>query len=111
MSHFAKIKYDGSVIKVIAAEPSTIHNGIMGNPHEYVQTSYNHKFRNKFAAVGDTYDRALDMFLSPKPYPSWILETYIENDIPRAVWKAPIDKPDDNTEFIWNETIQNWEKV
>lgn len=86
MSHFAKIKYDGTVIKVIAVEPATIHNGVLGNPHEFIQTSYNHKFRNKFAAVGDIYDRTLDMFIPPKPEGSWKLEQYVEKDIPRVKW-------------------------
>ena len=63
MSHFAEIKPNGTVIDVICAEPDTINNGVLGDPHRFVQTSYNGKFRNKFARVGDRYDRALDMFL------------------------------------------------
>lgn len=110
MSHFAKIKYDGTVLKVIAAEPAAIHNGVMGNPHEYIQTSYNHKFRNKFAAVGDTYDRQLDMFLPPKPYSSWILKQYVDCDIPRAMWEPPISRPEDGS-YEWNEETKGWKEV
>ena len=109
MSHYAKIKPNGKVIAVISAEPIDVNNGKLGDPHQYVQTSYNHKFRNKYAAVGDTYDKKLDMFISPQPYPSWRLEEYFDDDIPRAKWIPPIERPTNlKINFIWNEDIKNW---
>lgn len=109
MSHYAKIKPNGKVIAVISAEPNAINNGALGDPHQYVQTSYNHNFRNKYAAVGDTYNRKLDMFLSPQPYPSWKLEEYIDGDIPRARWIPPTPKPTNiKANYIWNESLKKW---
>ena len=80
MSHFAEIRPNGNVVSVICAEPDVINLGVMGDPHKYIQTSFNGNFRNKFARIGDRYDRSLDMFIPPKPYPSWSLETYEEDD-------------------------------
>ena len=47
MSHFAEIKPNGLVIRVVSAEPDVINNGVLGDPLRFVQTSYNAKFRNK----------------------------------------------------------------
>ena len=93
MSHFAEIKPNGTVVRVLTAEAGVINSGILGDPHKFIQTSYNGKFRNKFAAVGDVYDRTNDVFLPPKPYASWIIEKYEEGELPKAKWKAPVDKP------------------
>lgn len=112
MPHFAQIKPNGKVVNVIVAEPITINNGTVGDPHQYIQTSYNHKFRNKFAAIGDVYDRKLDMFLPPQPYPSWVLEEYIDNDIPRARWKPPVEKPTTiKTDYRWDEESTSWIEI
>ena len=108
MSHFAEIKPNGLVIDIISAEPDVINNGVMGDPHKFIQTSYNGNFRNKFAKRGDKYDRALDMFIPPSPYPSWALETYEENDIPKAQWIPPTKKPKTKPNYVWNEETKKW---
>ena len=52
----------------------------------------------------------IDIFIPPKPYPSWTLS---EN----WVWEAPIEYPDDGEQYIWNENAyqgdntQGWELV
>ena len=47
---------------------------------------YNSRIRKRFAGIGDTYDETRDAFITPKPYPSWILnETTCE-------WEAPVNK-------------------
>jgi hypothetical protein len=33
----------------------------------WIKTSYNATIRGKFAAIGDTYDETLDVFVSPEP--------------------------------------------
>lgn len=119
MSHFAKVKnriIDGKIYgvvsEVISVEPSTINTGVFGDPHQWIQTSYNNNFRNKFAGSGDWFDYSLDMFLSPKPYSSWTLELYEdEEEKPRAQWVAPISMPDDGSQYTWNETDQSWDLV
>ena len=72
MAHFAKIK-NGTVAEVIVIgneQAPTEAEGkafiaSCGLDGEWVQTSYNANFRNKFAAIGDTYDAVNDVFVAP----------------------------------------------
>jgi hypothetical protein len=69
------------------------------------QTSYNGNIRKNFAGVGFQYDQTRDAFIAPKPFNSWILNE------DTCQWEAPVAKPDDDQNYKWNETIQNWELV
>ena len=110
MSHFAEIRPNGLVINVIRIEPDLVNNGVFGDPHKFIQTSYNGNFRNKFAKKGDKYDRALDMFISPQPYPSWILnETTCEWDPPVAEPELTEEQINNKVYYIWNETTKQWD--
>ena len=76
MSHFAKVE-NGIVTQVIVAEQDFINSGAVGNPSDWVQTSYNtyggvHRnggvaLRKNYAGVGYTYDATRDAFIPPKP--------------------------------------------
>lgn len=76
MAHFAKINSYGYVTQVIVVDNKDIINengvedesvgaefckNLLGG--EWVQTSYNANFRNKFAGVGDYYDKERDIFI------------------------------------------------
>lgn len=73
------------------------------------QSPINNEFRKQAAGIDFYYDSVKNIFISPKPYSSWILNE--NND-----WQAPIAYPtittylpDNNPYFIiWNETLQNW---
>lgn len=65
------------------------------------QTSYNSNFRNKYAGIGDTYNTQLDAFISPQPYPSWILNG--------VNWEAPAPKPEGD--YYWNEEQLEWVEI
>jgi hypothetical protein len=67
------------------------------------QTSYNNRIRKNYAGIGYTYDSEHDAFIPPKPFNSWILNETT------CLWNPPIDKPNDDNEYIWNEEILNWE--
>jgi len=101
MSHFAEIK-DGVVKRVIVAEQDFINSGLVGDSFNWVQTSYNSNFRNKFAGVGDTYDKVNDVFIEPQPYPSWTLDSNYD-------WQPPISRPLGIQN--WNEQTQTWDLV
>ena len=59
-------------------------------------------YRKNSASIGDTYDSARDAFITPQPYPSWILnETTCK-------WEAPIPRPDDDKVYDWDEENQAW---
>jgi hypothetical protein len=105
MSHFAKINNDSTVVQTIVAEQDFINSGAIGDSFRWVQTSYNDNFRKNYAGVGFTYDRAMDAFIAPKPYPSWSL------DETTCRWVAPISYPADAVNgkgYAWDEDTLSW---
>ena len=54
------------------------------------------------ATIGSTYDEINDKFISPKPFPSWTLDS--DN-----VWQPPIPMPTDGGLYFWNEATQAWQ--
>jgi hypothetical protein len=107
MAHFAELDSSNIVLRVV----------VIPNEHEvdgenwcnqffgggtWRQTSYNASIRKNFAGVGYTYDPALDAFIPPQPYPSWIFDTAT------CQWKAPVDMPNDGNQYFWNEVGQEW---
>lgn len=110
MAHFAKVN-NGIVEQVIVAEQEFVDT-LDGT---WVQTSYNtyggvHRLggtpmRKNYAGIGYTYDSALDAFISPKPFPSWVLNE------DTCLWEAPISKPDDGNRYSWDEASQSWAVV
>jgi hypothetical protein len=97
MAHYAKI-IEGTVVEVIVADEDYISE-LEGT---WVQTSYNSNIRKNYASVGGTYDSTRDAFIHPKPYPSWVLnETTCQ-------WNAPVEIPDIENKYIWNEDITSW---
>lgn len=113
MSHFAKI-VNGKVETVIVAEQDFIDT----QEGDWVQTSYNTKggihydpetgepsvdqskaLRKNYARIGGVYDKERDAFYSPKPFKSWLFN---ENT---CQWRPPINKPDYNNFYKWNEDI------
>lgn len=113
MAHFAKV-VNGIVKQVIVAEQDFINSGVIGNPENWIQTSYNtyggvHKlggtpFRKNFAGVGFTYNTEKDAFIPPKPlqYESWILNEE------KCIWEAPIEMPSDGKPYYWDEELLEW---
>jgi hypothetical protein len=124
MAHFAEI--DNNIVqRVIVVANEECIDPISGHEDEilgiafckkifggnWVQTSYNKNFRNKFAGVGDKYDKDLDVFISPQPFSSWILNTE------SFEWEAPISKPSQKeiedkikeSKFLqWDEESGSW---
>ena len=121
MSHFARV-VNGIVQEVIVAEQDFINGGSLGDPSLWIQTSYNANIRNKFAGIGDMYLPSEDIFVSAKPYPSWILMLYVITGLDENYnispiksvydWTAPVPfpttPPADGYYWAWNETITNW---
>jgi hypothetical protein len=120
MAHFAKLDKSNIVIDVaVVSNEELLDNGveseekgivfltIWSNGHyRWRQTSYNGSFRKNYAGIGYTYDETRDAFISPKPFPSWVL------DEDTCQWQAPVAMPDDESMYYqWNETTQTWEVV
>lgn len=123
MAHFAKI-VDNTVVKVIVAEPEFFNTFVDSSPGQWLQASYNTRggvhyqpnshepsadqskaLRMNFPGVGYTYDAERDAFISPSPFPSWVLNQTT------CLWEPPVTKPDDGQTYTWNETEQRWDAV
>ena len=113
MAHFARI-VNNIVTQVIVVGNGDIidNNGIeqesIGKAYctnllggEWVQTSYNNKFRHKYAGIGDTYDAIRDVFIEPQPYPSWTFNEQTLSYIP------PVSRPS-GMNWIWDENTTKW---
>ena len=104
MSHFAEIDENGVVKRVIVAEKNFINTGYVGDEFNWIQTSYNGSFRKRFAGVGFTYDKVNDVFVEPKPYPSWTLDASHD-------WQPPTPRPVDGKAYSWNEGTQALDEI
>lgn len=118
MAHFAELDENNIVLRVIVVGNADTADAD-GNESEaigqqfcadllggtWVQASWSGSLRSNFAAVGYTYDAALDAFTAPQPYPSWSLDA-------NHVWQAPVAYPYDNeTGYYWDEDTTSWVEV
>ena len=141
MAHFAKLGANNKVISVEVVADSDCLNAdgiedeevgrqFLERIHSWPlwkKTSYNtsggqHKnggtpLRGNYAGIGMTYDQDNDIFIGPKPFPSWVL------NVAEASWKSPIgNKPaltaDQQSQneaathmwvYKWNESGQSWD--
>jgi len=127
MAHFAQIDENNIVQQVIVVsnedcldfDGSESKLGIpfcknlIGVDTNWVRTSYNGNIRSRYASIGDKYDSTNDVFLSPPPFPSWVLNTSTWD------WDAPVALPDDagiddadnpteSVRYDWDEDSTSW---
>ena len=121
MSHFAQIDENNIVQRVLVIDQAEINTGNWGDPASWVQTSYNTRggiyytpntntpdpdqskaFRKNFAGISYTWDGV--GFAEPKPYPSWVLNSF------SYFWEAPVPMPVPNNPplYVWNEATISW---
>jgi hypothetical protein len=110
MSHFAKV-LDGKVIQVIVAEPEFFNTFVDTSAGTWLQTSYNthgnqhpenQPLRGNYASIGFIYDQINDVFYSPAPFPSWVLNQST------WLWESPTPYPTDGKHYAWDETTKTW---
>ena len=133
MANFAKIDYSGVVENVIVVSNDVIKDsngdevesiGIafcqklcnIGADTNWKQTSYNNNFRGNYAGIGMKYLTnqatlgvgSTDIFISDKPYASWVLSTTkAEYEPPSNPGAAPALTDDDVAAekfYVWNES-------
>lgn len=121
MSHFAHINASGIVDNVIVAELEFIYSKSIDDPERWVQTSYNTRggvhygdngqpdgkppLRKNYAGIGYTYDQQRDVFIPPKPFPSWVLNEQ------SCLWEPPTPRPQDGKRYRWDEATQSWIEI
>lgn len=116
MAHFAKLDNNNVVLDVNVVNNTTIDDlpfpesepiGIQfltewsGGYTNWKQTSYNGNFRYNYAVIGGYYDPSLDAFISPQPFPSWILNNQYQ-------WIPPVPYPNDGKAYEWDEATESW---
>lgn len=116
MAHFAQLDDNNVVTQVIVvANEELIFEGVenetqgvifcrslFGNDTKWVQTSYNGTIRKRYAGIGYTYDADKDAFITPQPYPSWVLDADLN-------WQAPVAMPVvEGKTYGWFEPNQEW---
>jgi len=122
MAHYALLDENNVVIEIITGKnEDEQRDGVDVNWEEWYKdfhgvadckrTSYNTNanvhansgtaFRGNYAGEGYTYDTVNDVFLSPSPYPSWVIDTNTWS------WKAPVDVPEGEAKD-WDEEAGAW---
>jgi hypothetical protein len=89
-------------LKTLYNEPNSVWKQTSYNTHGGVHSNGGIPFRKNHAGIGFTYDEGRNAFIPPKPYNSWILNETT------CLWEAPIPKPDNENQYIWNEENQSW---
>jgi hypothetical protein len=115
MAHFAELDTNNVVLRVIVVNNSDTcdENGVESESigiafcqklfgGTWIQTSYNNKFRKRYAAIGYTYDANLDAFIRAKPFPSWVF------NLDTLDWDPPVPMPTEGGPYIWDEGTTSW---
>ena len=105
MAHWAEIDQDNIVLRVTVGDNNDVDEGyqwlIDNLGGTWIKTSYNNSIRGTYAGVGFYYNEEEDIFITPQPYPSWIRNG--------SFWEAPIDRPEDDGIYNWNESTLSWD--
>lgn len=120
--YFAKLDENNLVSQVVGLSEDQCHD-IDGNCDEIIGLShckktissgtwvrcYKDGTRGQMPSVGYSYSSSDDVFVTPKPHSSWVLDTSKTN------WTSPITRPvrtEDEMaggyDYEWNEESQNW---
>lgn len=121
MAHFAQLDENNVVVNVLVVDNNDIQNlpfpeseavgaaylNSFLPPANYVQTSYNSNFRQRYAGVGFVFKSdwgAHGGFHEPQPYPSWTL------NLDTLEWQPPTPMPPTGY-HVWNEETKVWVQV
>jgi len=128
MAHFALLDDNNVVLNVLYVDNNDMLDGEgnesealgiaqcregLGKPNaRLVKTSFSGSIRYRYAGIGFTYDEERDVFLTPKEWPSWVLNTTT------LCWEPPTAEPELTEEqrnvgshYVWNEETTSWDFV
>jgi hypothetical protein len=110
MAHYAFLENNIVTEVIVGIDENELIEGLhpetwYGNFRGQVckRTSYNNNIRKQYAGVGYTYDPVADIFIAPKPYPSWSLDENFD-------WQAPTPKPQGD-KWYWDEKSLKWIEI
>ena len=119
MAHFAQLDENNVVTQVIVVSNDDITDPHTGQEDEILgiafckkllggnwkQTSYNNSIRVRYAGIGYTYNAALDAFVPPQPFESWVLVNET------ADWQSPLGAaPTLTEEQIEARSFYRWDE-
>lgn len=118
MAHYAFLDENNLVVEVITGkdenEDGTNWEQYYGNLRGLTcrRTSYNTRhgehikggvpFRKNYAGIGYSFDQALDAFIPPKLFESWVFNPDI------CDYEAPVPIPSETEPYRWDESVQDW---
>jgi len=102
--YWAKVT-DGLVVKVIVANDDFFDTFVDDSAGTWIETKMDGSIRKNYAGIGDIYDLQRDAFYKSQPYPSWTLNE------DTCLWEAPVEKPDNDNLYTWNEETQTWDLI
>ena len=113
MAHYAFLDDNNIVTEVIVGidetelieglDPETWYGNFRGQACK--RTSYNNNTRKQYAGIGYSYNEEADVFISPKPFASWTLDSNFD-------WQAPTSMPVEEGKFyIWSEDDLSWVEI
>jgi hypothetical protein len=92
MKNYAVIE-DYSVVNVIVAESKEIAEGVVGR--QCIEFEINNPL-----VIGAYWSEMYSKYINPSPYTSWV---YNGNE-----WKPPVNMPQDDNPYAWDEDLLNW---
>lgn len=119
MAHFAELNAENVVLRVVVignadtADANGVEKEHIGAAFcerlfggTWKQTSYNGNMRKRYAGIGYTFNAALDAFVAPKPFASWVLNNTTTE------WEAPVSMPVvEGKRYVWNEETLSWDET
>ena len=99
MKIYAKLNSENIVENVVVADEETINS--FPDKEMYKLGEYPPVAKKPRADMGDLYLPDLDVFVDPKPFPSWILDENYE-------WMPPEPFPVIAGEYEWDEMNKTW---
>ena len=108
MANYAYLDDNNIVVAVTVGKDETeLINGLdtetyyaQGTSYTVKRTSYNGNIRGTYAGIGYTYNEEEDIFVAPRPYPSWTRNG--------SFWEAPTPMPTDGKVYNWDEATTSW---
>ena len=81
-------------------ENNIVTNVLLADDNFIIENAIEYTDANP-AYIGGIYDGQYFYYL--QPYPSWTAD--------KGQWIPPVECPNDNKRYTWNETLTEWEEI
>ena len=97
MIKYAELSSENIVVNIIVSSEATI--ALL--PGKFIKYGTEDTLLRGEPSISSYYDEEKDVFIQPKPYPSWTLNELNE-------WHAPVPRPAIGIPAMWDEENQTW---